>query len=133
MKIKVLLCCLLMVLSACKSNKEIPGVQIMGVWNILTASGMNTDAGENQAFISFGADGKMSGNASVNSFFGSYKCSGNKLQLSNIGMTRMLGSSMNIERAVTSALNAVSAIQINGNSATVYDSSGKEIMTLKRQ
>ncbi len=133
MKIKVLLCCLLMALSACKSNKEISGVQIVGTWNILTASGMNTDAGENQAFISFGTDGKMSGNASVNSFFGSYKCSGNKLQLSNIGMTRMLGPSMNIERAVTSALNAVSAIRINGNSATVYDSSGKEIMTLRRR
>ena len=108
-------------------------MQIKGSWDILTASGISTDAGEKRAFISFDSEGKMSGNASVNSFFGSYKCTGNKLELSNIGMTRMLGSSMNVERAITAALNAVSTIRVNGNAAAMYDSSGKEIMTLKRQ
>ena len=133
MKFKFLLYCLLLILFACKSNKEISGIQIKGTWNILTASGISTDAGEKQAFITFDAGGKMSGNASVNSFFGSYKCTGNKLELSNIGMTRMLGSSMNVERAITAALNAVSTIRINGSTAAMYDSSGKEIMTLKRK
>ncbi len=134
MKIKsILLLGILFFLSACKSNNGLSVTSIQGAWNILTACGVSTVSGENQAFISFEASGKMNGNASVNNFFGSYKYNGTKLELSNIGMTRMLGASMQVEKAVTAALNAVATIKVKGNEATVYDAQGKEIMTLQKK
>ena len=119
--------------SACTSNKDTVGVSIKGAWDILLANGVSTAGGDHQAYISFEANGEMNGNASVNSFFGSYKYSGNKLFLMNVGMTRMMGANMKIEDAVIQALNSVSTIKINGNSASVYNSRGNEIMILKKK
>ena len=101
-----------------------------GEWNIVTACGKSAEGGMKPAFINFAKDGKVNGNASVNSFFGSYTFDGKKLKLGQVGMTRMMGPSMDIEDAVTKAINTVETIKIDGKKATLFDADGKEVMTI---
>ena len=60
------------VLPGCTAQKETTLEDIAGQWNIETACGQSTAEGENQAFINFGENGEMTGNTSVNSFFGHF-------------------------------------------------------------
>ena len=91
---------------SCGSQKKVEGntADLYGEWIIEKAMGLSTEGGEKQAFIKFAPDGKMNGNASVNSFFGGYELKGDTLKLGNVGMTRMMGPSMDIEDAVVKAL-----------------------------
>ena len=120
------------VLPGCTAQKETTLEDIAGQWNIETACGQSTAEGENQAFINFGENGEMTGNTSVNSFFGQYTLKDGKLVLENIGMTRKMGPNMEIETAVTEALNAISTIEVKDSTATILNEEGKVIMTLKK-
>ena len=104
-----------------------------GKWNIESANGQGTAEGEKQAFITFGRNGEVNGCSSVNSFFGSYTLDGKKMQLSNLGMTRMMGPSMDIEDAVVKALGESVTIKVNEKSASVLDKNGKVVMELKKK
>ena len=120
------------VLPGCTAQKETTLEDIAGQWNIETACGQSTAEGENQAFINFGENGEMTGNTSVNSFFGQYTLKDGKLVLENIGMTRKMGPNMEIETAVTEALNAIASIEVKDSTASVLNEEGKVIMTLKK-
>ena len=120
------------VLPGCTAQKETTLEDIAGQWNIETACGQSTAEGENQAFINFGENGEMTGNTSVNSFFGQYTLKDGKLVLKNIGMTRKMGPNMEIETAVTEALNAIATIEVKDSTASVLNEEGKVIMTLKK-
>ena len=120
------------VLPGCTAQKETTLEDIAGQWNIETAYGQSTAEGENQAFINFGENGEMTGNTSVNSFFGQYTLKDGKLVLENIGMTRKMGPNMEIETAVTEALNAIATIEVKDSTASVLNEEGKVIMTLKK-
>ena len=120
------------VLPGCTAQKETTLEDIAGQWNIETACGQSTAEGENQAFINFGENGEMTGNTSVNSFFGQYTLKDGKLVLENIGMTRKMGPNMEIETAVTEALNAIATIEVKDSTASVLNEKGKVIMTLKK-
>ena len=120
------------VLPGCTAQKEITLEDIAGQWNIETACGQSTAEGENQAFINFGENGEMTGNTSVNSFFGQYTLKDGKLVLENIGMTRKMGPNMETETAVTEALNAIATIEVKDSTASVLNEEGKVIMTLKK-
>ncbi|MBP3373596.1 MAG: META domain-containing protein [Bacteroidaceae bacterium] len=120
------------VLPGCTAQKETTLEDIAGQWNIETACGQSTAEGENQAFINFGENGEMTGNTSVNSFFGQYTLKDGKLVLENIGMTRKMGPNMEIETAVTEALNAIATIEVKDSTASVLNEEGKVIMTLKK-
>ena len=120
------------VLPGCTAQKETTLEDITGQWNIETACGQSTAEGENQAFINFGENGEMTGNTSVNSFFGQYTLKDGKLVLENIGMTRKMGPNMEIETAVTEALNAIATIEVKDSTASVLNEEGKVIMTLKK-
>ena len=120
--------------SSCTASKgAATASSIKGSWDITEACGMSTAQGEKQAEITFADGGKVNGNASVNSFFGSYTLNGQKLQLTNVGMTSMMGQHMEIESAVAQALNSASAISVSGNTATVADARGTVVMHLKRK
>ncbi|MCD8301574.1 MAG: META domain-containing protein [Prevotellaceae bacterium] len=106
---------------------------IIGSWTIERAMSTSTEGGEEQAFISFGSDGKFNGNASVNLFFGSYTLSGSSLKLENVGMTRRLGASMDVERAVTEGLNAVEQVSLSGDRAYLMSAQGDTLLWLLRQ
>ena len=120
------------VLPGCTAQKETTLEDIAGQWNIETACGQSTAEGENQAFINFGENGEMTGNTSVNSFFGQYTLKDGKLVLENNGMTRKMGPNMEIETAVTEALNAIATIEVKDSTASVLNEEGKVIMTLKK-
>ena len=116
-------------LSCSTSNND-----IIGQWSIKEAMGKGTNHPENlnTAFINFGKDGKVNGNATVNVFNGEYTINGEKLELRNIGMTRMMGANMDAEDAITKAINTTASIKIKGNTATVYDAQNNVVMKLDR-
>lgn len=120
---------------SCGSQKKVEGytADLYGEWIIEKAMGLSTEGGEKQAFIKFAPDGKMNGNASVNSFFGGYELKGDTLKLGNVGMTRMMGPSMDIEDAVVKALGESVTIKVNKQSASVLDKNGKVVMELKKK
>lgn len=104
---------------------------ISGRWSIETACGMSTEGADTPAFISF-EDGRVNGNASVNSFFGEYSRRNDRLTISRVGMTRMMGGSMEIEQAVIDAVNSIASLKVEGDKATAYNAEGEAVMTLAR-
>lgn len=108
-------------------------IDITGEWSIEKAMGVSTENAETPAFIHFEKNGNMNGNASVNSFMGSYSLNGENLTLNNIGMTKMMGASMEIEDAITNALNATAAIKTDGNKAYILNSQNDTIMVLVKK
>lgn len=120
--------------SACTTCKNVASQEtIYGDWQIETAMDKSTQNGDQPATISFGSDGRVNGCATVNSFFGDYKNNKGKLTFSTVGMTRMMGQSMDIERAICDALDKTSTIEVKGDRATIYDKQGKAIMELKKK
>lgn len=119
-------------LSSC-GNTKVASDQIKGDWHIEEAMGVSTVGAEKEAFISFDGNGKVNGDASVNTFMGSYVFDGESLKLDNIGMTMMLGASMEIEDAITKAINSAAKIEIDGDKAVVRNDAGEQIMTLVRK
>ncbi len=85
-------------------------VDISGTWYLQTLSNngrqINVSASESGAFVSF-ENGKVSGNAGCNQFFASYTSSGNAIQFSKAGMTRMMcaNESMAVEDSLIKVLN----------------------------
>lgn len=117
----------------CASQKSVVSVDVTGQWFITQAMGVPTDDAETTPFINFDKDGSVNGNASVNTFFGSYKLSGTSLSLSNIGMTKMMGASMNVEDAITNALNSVASIKVENGNASLLNSKDEVVMLLSRK
>ena len=95
-------------------------MDITGTWNIEKAMGKSTVGAETAPFIQFEDEGKMYGNASVNRFFGNYQLKGNKLKFSNLGMTLMLGASMDIEDAVKQAIDRSNTIKADDFKAYIF-------------
>lgn len=124
-----------MLLTSCGSCKNATSAEanIQGDWAIETAMDMSTKAGEQPATISFGKDGRVNGCATVNRFFGDYTNKNGKLSFSTVGMTRMLGQSMDIERAICDALDKTNTVKVDGNTATIMDKEGNTVMVLKRK
>lgn len=124
-----------MLLAGCGSSKNAASVStdIQGDWSIETAMDKSTKGGEEPATISFGNDGRINGCATVNRFFGDYTNKAGRLTFSTMGMTRMMGQSMDIERAICDALDKTCTVTVNGDTATIMDKDGKAVMVLKRK
>lgn len=120
------------IMTGCVTNKTATP-SITGRWIISNAYGVSTESGMETAYIAFGDSGKVSGSASINHFFGSYSQDGENVKLSNIGLTQMMGAHIEIENAVVKALNNMSAITVNGDSAVVKDAKGEAVMTMTRE
>lgn len=106
---------------------------LYGKWFIEEAMAKSTADGETKPFITFEKSGRMNGNASVNSFFGDYSFDGKTLKLDNVGMTRMMGRSMDVERSVSDALDKSVTIKIDGKNAKVLDKKGNVVMVLVKE
>ena len=120
-------------LVSCSSNKNVKPLDITGQWSIVSAMGKSTEGGERPAFIKFDEKGEMNGNATVNLFFGGYELKDNQISFTNIGMTRMWGPSMEIETAISQALDQAATIQAEGNKMYFFNSSNDTIMTLVKE
>ena len=119
-----------MIMVACSTHSA---VNVDGEWVITNVNGKSTEGGERQAEIMFDGKGKVNGNASVNSFFGSYSIEGDSLKFGPMGMTRMMGGSMEIEDAITKALGEVATVKVDGDKAVIMDAQGNEVMQLERK
>lgn len=105
----------------------------VGAWLVKSAKGISTAEAADTVFINFDGNGCVNGCAGVNSFSGSYTADGNNVSLQNVGVTRMMGPNIHIEDSVLSAINVISAINVNGDNAVALDSTGIEVMTLVRK
>ncbi len=106
---------------------------IVGSWAIDKALDTSTETAEEQPFISFEENGRMNGNASVNLFFGGYILGGSdSLRLDNVGMTRKLGQSMDVERAITEAINTLCRMRVEGERAYCLNEEGDTLLWLTR-
>lgn len=120
-------------LASCSASKQLEASDLVGKWAIVKAMDISTEGAERHAFIEFDNDGRMNGNASVNTFFGGYELKGNQLTFSNIGMTMMMGASMDIEQAITKALDGSVTVKSKGNTLYFLNSNKKTIMTLEKE
>jgi heat shock protein HslJ len=86
-------------------------------------------------FIQFGADGRVSGHAGCNRFFGSYQEGGGRLLIGQLGMTRMMcpPPDMERERALTELLKNTRQFEASHLKLTLYSGSGKLLATLQRR
>lgn len=86
-------------------------------------------------FIQFGGDGRVSGHAGCNRFFGSYEEGGGRLTIGQLGMTRMMcpPADMERERELTELLQNTRQFEATHRKLTLYSGSGKVLATLQRR
>ena len=86
-------------------------------------------------FIQFGADGRVSGHAGCNRFFGSYQEGGGRLLIGQLGMTRMMCPPTDMERelALTELLKNTRQFEATHLKLTLYSGNGKILATLQRR
>ena len=123
----------LTVFTACRTTDVGSKSFIDVTWNIVEVDGSVITEFDQQPSITFTADGQYHGNSSVNNFFGGYQHKGNTLQLSEGGVTRKMGRSMQTEMNILKALNAAASINVEGDSAVILNASGVAVMKLRRQ
>lgn len=118
----------------CSSNQ--PGTSVTsieGEWNITEANGVSTEDGDTTATITFAADGKVNGNTSVNYLFGEYTFSNDTLTFNQMGVTKRMGGSMEIEQAILDALSTVKTAKVNGDEASLMDAEGNKVVVLAKK
>ncbi len=122
------------ILASCGGTKNvfIDG-GLTGSWAIERAAGTETAGSEEETWISFSDDGRINGCAGVNLFFGEYSLDGSQLSLSNVGMTRKLGASMDVERAVTDAINTLKTVSVARDRAFCFSEEGDTLLWLVRK
>lgn len=125
----------IMTLGGCSSQKGVgeSGASLLGKWMITKAMGRGVENADTKPYIEFAKDGRFNGNASVNSFFGDYNVNGKSLKMEHVGMTRMMGASMDVEDVVTKALNSTTTVEVKKNNAALKDKGGKVVMMLKKR
>lgn len=122
----------LTVFTACRTT-DVGGSAFTDVtWNIVEVDGSAVAEFDEQPCITFTSDGRYHGNSSVNNFFGEYRQKGKSLQLSEGGMTRKMGRSMQTETNIMQALSATASIRVEGDSAVIFNAAGDAVMKLRR-
>lgn len=134
-KALLMACAGIMMLGSCATQSSLKGngETLVGKWMITEAMEKGVENAETKPYIDFAKDGRFNGNASVNSFFGDYTVKGKSIKMDHVGMTRMMGASMDVEDAVTEALNSTSTIEVEKKNAVVKDKNGKVVMRLERK
>ena len=86
------------------------------------------------AFVSFGSNGKLNGNAGCNRFFATYTASGQAIQIGQVGSTRKLCPpvEMSVERELLRALPIVSRWSGNAKRIELTAPIDKTVIRLKR-
>lgn len=107
---------------------------------IFTACGKNLKDFENKEFelsnmytdykITFSFEGeKIYGFSGVNRYFGNFKLDGNKIEISNLAMTKMAGSpeAMRAEQGFIDLLNKTIKFEISDNTLIFYTSKNEKL------
>lgn len=122
------------VLCSCGTGKNVDvSKAILGDWEIVEAGGTAVEPGFDKATISFDGKGGVHGNTSINYFFGEYSLKGDGIEFGNIGLTKMLGPTPDVEKAVVDGLNTGVKVKFEDNdNAVVLSKDGTEVLKLKR-
>lgn len=120
---------LLAAMAACcgsHNDKPLEGT----TWKLARMEGIPAEAisAEEDAFtLLFGAEENMvAGRSNCNRFFGSYELKGKKLDLGEMGMTRMACPDMEYEDAFVKMLDEADSFEIKGSELTLFDD-GKSV------
>jgi heat shock protein HslJ len=80
--------------------------------------------------LAFGAEGDLSGNASCNTYNGTYTVNGNLLSIGPLATTRKsCGEAVDAqEQTYLTALQSAATFEINGNQLIIYSAGGQEVL-----
>jgi heat shock protein HslJ len=138
MKKSLLLCTTLFViagltLAACAGNAS---ASVVGDWNLVSygSPASLTPAAPNvETTVTFGSDGKLSGNVGCNSFSGDYKVDGSTITFSAVISTMMACADpiMQQESAVLSVFANSATFKIDGKTLTITSADGASAVVLE--
>ncbi|MCE9677740.1 META domain-containing protein [Shewanella sp. AS1] len=123
-------------LTACQSpsSSDHKDLEIMGTWHIEKVQDKGV-IDYSPAQLTFGEDGKLSGNNSCNQFIGQYQLDGNQLTLTPAGSTMKacVEALMDQEQRVMQALTTVTQASISKGKLRLKDADNKTQLILSQQ
>ena len=127
---------IIVISSGCSSGKSITsGSSLEGTqWILETMNGKSVAVtnGNNATLILEAATGKIGGNGTCNSFFGSYKLDGSALSFGEIGSTKMMCDEMSVEMDYFAALKKIDKYEINSGKLSLYSASNLILVFKKK-
>lgn len=127
-KILCVAAALLVALTACDGGKKVAALEDT-TWKLSKMEGIPAEAitAEADSFTLMfdAADTLLSGRTNCNRIFGKYLLDGDKLDLGNLGMTRMACPDMQYELLFTKMLSEVKSYEISKSGLKFYANDGK--------
>jgi len=121
---------------------EQPPVSLSGhAWQLVRFNNGNGGMESNQAaekiYVTFGEDGKVSGNAGCNNFSGSYEVDGDSISIGPLATTRKMCAQpegvMETEQAFLQNLDNAATFSITGDTLTLFDKDGGKLLVFSLQ
>lgn len=117
-------------LSGCQVDPTASLDSVVGpVWVVQTLDG---SAFPSAATLRFSQDGRVSGKAPCNRYFGAVKFAGSDLSIGPLGSTRMACEALDEETRYLLALASMTELKLSRDQLILRDASGREI-TFKKQ
>lgn len=131
--------CAAALLASCAAGKKAAALSTLyGEWNITEINGkaVTAQAGPDSPFIGFNkAERLVYGSTGCNRLTGVLNIDEAKgtIDLSALGMTRMMCADMTTEQQVTDALPKIKSYRLGGGTLSLCDTYGNVVMTLDRR
>lgn len=134
MKKVILMFVALAVVCGCGAGKKSDVAKtLIGDWEIVEACGLATEGGFEKATISFD-EKEVHGNTSINNFFGDYTVKGDAIKFGELGVTKMMGPTPEVEAAVLEGLDAAAKVQVTDeDNVSILSKEGNTVLKLKRK
>jgi len=134
MKKVILMFVALAVVCGCGAGKKSDVAKtLIGDWEIVEAGGLATEGGFEKATISFD-EKEVHGNTSINNFFGDYTVKGDAIKFGDLGVTKMMGPTPEVETAVLDGLDAAAKVQVtDDDNVSILSKEGNTVLKLKRK
>ena len=115
------------------SGKEIRCGQVIDRRLGNRGGGLATEGGFEKATISFD-EKEVHGNTSINNFFGDYTVKGDAIKFGELGVTKMMGPTPEVEAAVLEGLDAAAKVQVtDDDNVSILSEDGTTVLKLKRK
>lgn len=134
MKKVILMFVALAVVCGCGAGKKSDVAKtLIGDWEIVEAGCLATEGGFEKATISFD-EKEVHGNTSINNFFGDYSVKGDAIKFGELGVTKMMGPTPEVEAAVLEGLDAAAKVQVTDeDNVSILSKDGTTVLKLKRK
>ena len=115
---------------------EQPPAELGGnAWQLISfnnGNGMESNQTTARIVVTFGEDGKVSGNAGCNNFNGAYEVDGEEITIGPLATTRKMCAQpegvMETEQAFLQAMGNAATFSIMGDRLTIYDKDGAKLL-----